>query len=92
MCQYCDMTLVDVEHACDEYFIHKPLYVRNSENFKRIKADGNHPMMYLKEYRQTVTHIWALVCEFADDNGTVIETPICYCPKCGDKLVGKNNG
>lgn len=90
MCQYCDMTLVNVEYACEDYFIHKPLHVRDDFTGKRIKADGNHPIMYLREYRKT--HTWALVCEFADDNGTVIETPIIYCPRCGDKLVGKSNG
>lgn len=91
MCQYCDMTLVDVEHACKDYFIHKPLPIRNDYTGKRIKADGNHPIMYLREYRLSGSHVWSLICEFADEEGTVIETPICYCPRCGDRLIGKNN-
>ena len=91
MCQYCDMTLVAV-NANEYYFKHKPMYVRNSKNYKRIKADGYSPMMYLKEYIHPGPHTWALVCEFNDDDETVIETPISYCPRCGDKLVGKNNG
>lgn len=90
MCEYCDMTLVNVEHACEDYFIHKPLHLRDDYNGKRIKADGNHPIMYLREYRKSNT--WGLVCEFADSCGTIVETPVIYCPRCGDKLVGKNNG
>lgn len=89
MCEYCDMTLVDVENACDEYFIHKPLHLKDDYTNKRIKADGNHPMMYLREYRQSKTHTWGLVCEFSDEAGTVVETPVIYCPRCGDKLVGR---
>lgn len=90
MCEYCDMTLVDIENSCDEYFIHKPLNLRNDSTYRRIKADGNHPIMYLREYRQSKTHTWSLVCEFADEAGTVVVTPIVYCPRCGDKLVGRN--
>ncbi len=48
--------------------------------------------MYLREYRPDGDHIWSLICELADDKGTVIEMPVIYCPRCGDKLVGKNNG
>lgn len=89
MCEFCDNSFVNREHASDDYYIHKPLPLRNSHNHKRIKADGHHPMMYLKEYRPSGSHIWAIVCEFNDDNGTVVEIPAIYCPRCGDKLVGK---
>lgn len=92
MCEHCDMTLVNVETACKDYFIHKPFYIRDEHTGRRIKANGNYPMMYLREYRNVGSHTWSLICEFADDNGTVVEMPIIYCPRCGDKLVGKNNG
>ena len=85
MCEYCDMTLVNVENACEEYFIHKPLHLRDDHTYKRIKADGEHPIMYLREYRKST--LWQLVCEFADDNGTVVASPIIYCPRCGRDLL-----
>lgn len=88
MCEYCDMTLVDVEHACEDYFIHKPFCLRDEHTNKRIKADGNHSLMYLREYRKA--KVWSIICEFADDYGTVVEIPIIYCPRCGNKLAGKN--
>ena len=53
MCEYCDMTLVDVEHACPDYFIHKPLHLIDEYSGKRIKADGYNPIMYLREYRKS---------------------------------------
>ena len=89
MCEYCDMTLVDVEHACKDYFVHKPFHIRNDTG-KRIKANGDYPIMYLREYRQSGSHTWSLICEFADDKGTIIEMPVIYCPRCGNKLVGRN--
>lgn len=92
MCEYCDMTLVDKEHTCDDYFIHKPFKIKDEHTKKRIKANGEYPIMYLREYRPSGSHIWSLICEFADDGGTIIEMPVIYCPRCGDKLVGKNNG
>lgn len=88
MCEYCDMTLM---HTCKDYFTHKPFDLKDEYTGKRIKADGNHPVMYLREYRPAGDHIWSLICEFADNYGTVVETPVIYYPKCGDKLVGKNN-
>lgn len=92
MCEYCDMTLVNTERACKDYFIHKPFYLKDEYTGKRIKADGYHPTMYLREYRPSGDHTWSLICEFADEGGTVVEAPVIYCPRCGDKLVGKNNG
>lgn len=90
MCEYCDMTLVDIENACEKYFIHKPFYIRDDFTGKRIKADGNHSMMYLREYRNIGSNTWSLICEFADNKGAVIEMPVIYCPRCGGKLVGSN--
>ena len=92
MCEYCDMTLVNKEHARRDYFTHKPFYLINERTGKRIKADGNNPVMYLREYRPDGDHVWSLVVEFADEHDTVVESPILYCPRCGDALVGKNNG
>lgn len=92
MCEYCDMTLVNVEHASPEYFIHKPFYVRDDHTGRRIKADGNHATMYLREYRNVGSHTWSIICEFTDDAGSIVETPIIYCPRCGDKLVGRERG
>lgn len=92
MCEYCDMTLVDVEHASPEYFIHKPFYIIDDHTRRRIKADGNHSIMYLREYRNAGSHTWSIICEFADDVGNVVEMPIIYCPRCGDDLVGRERG
>ena len=89
MCEYCDMTLVDVGHSCKDYFIHKPFHLYDDFNGKRIKANGENPTMYLREYRRV--GLWDLICEFADDHGMVVRTPIIYCPRCGQKLVGTNN-
>ena len=91
MCEYCDMTLVNTQTACKDYFIHKPFTLRDEHTGKRIKADGDHPVMYLREYRTGGGHTWSLICEFADEGGTVVESSVIYCPRCGDKLVGKNN-
>lgn len=82
MCEYCDMTLVYVE---EDSFIHKPLHIRNERTGKRIKADGNNPVMYLREYRKAKS--WSLICELTDDNCSVIETPVIYCPRCGRRLA-----
>lgn len=90
MCEYCDMTLVNVENACKDYFIHKSFYIIDEHTRKCIKADGEHPVMYLREYRTDGSRVWSLICEFADDEGTVIEMPVIYCPKCGDNLAEKN--
>ena len=89
MCEYCDMTLVNVETACKDYFIHKPLHLRDEHTGKRIKANGEYPIMYLREYRNDGSNTWSLICEFADEAGTVIESPIIYCPRCGDHLIGR---
>ena len=91
MCEYCDMTLVNTQTACKDYFIHKPFTLRDEHTGKRIKADSDHPVMYLREYRTGGDHTWSLICEFADEGGTVVESSVIYCPRCGDKLVGKNN-
>ena len=87
MCKYCDTSYIDVQYSCSDYFVHRPFYLRNDYNGKRIKADRNNPIMYLREYSKSNT--WSLICEFADEEGTVIETPIIYCPRCGNKLVRK---
>lgn len=84
MCDYCDKTDVDVEHANKDYFIHKPFYLINEYTHEVLKANGNNPVLYLREYR-TIDH-WSLICEFADDVGMVVESPVSYCPKCGRKL------
>ena len=88
MCEFCDMTSVNLKHACDEYFIHKSFGVKNDETKKTIKAGGDNPVMYLREYRNNER--WSAVCEFADESGTVIETPVVFCPKCGRKLKQSN--
>lgn len=92
MCSYCNMTEVDKEHACKKYFIHKPFVLADEHTHKLIKTDGEHPVMYLREYRTEGGHIWSLIIELADEVGTVVETPVLHCPICGDKLTGKNNG
>ena len=90
MCKYCDMSIVDPEIASPEYYIHRPFYLLDDHTRKRIKADGNHPIMYLREYRNNIgCHTWSIICEFADDPGRVVETPVIYCPVCGDKLIGR---
>lgn len=88
MCDYCDMTDVNVEHACKDYFIHKPFYLVNEHTHEILKANGNNPVLYLREYRE-VDH-WSLICEFADDAGTVVEATVSHCPRCGRKLEGTN--
>lgn len=88
MCEFCDMTSVNLEHACNEYFIHKSFNIQNDETKKTIKEDGNNPVIYLREYRKNEK--WSIVCELADKNGTVIETPVVFCPKCGRKLKQSN--
>lgn len=84
MCDYCDKTDVNVEHANKDYFIHKPFYLVNEYTHEVLKADGNSPVLYLREYR-TIDR-WSLICEFADDAGMVVESPISHCPRCGRKL------
>lgn len=91
-CEYCDMTSVNKEHACKDYFIHKSFSLIDAHTKKHIEADGTHPEMYLREYRNEGLHLWSLIVEFADEAGTVVELPISYCPICGNKLIGKNNG
>ena len=85
MYSYCNRTQVDIDNACKEYFIHKPLPLKDEHTQQPIKADGEHPVMYLREYR-TAGSTWSLICEFADDAGNVVELPIIYCPRCGSKL------
>ena len=92
MCSYCSMTSVNKEHACKEYFIHKAFAFADEHTHELIKSDVEHPVMYLREYRNEGGHVWSLIIELADDAGTVLETPAMYCPRCGDKLTGKNNG
>lgn len=89
MCKYCDMSLVNIETACKDYFIHRPFYLKNEHTKKRIKADGTNPVTYLREYRNNGSHTWSLICEFADEAGAVVESPIIYCPICGDRLIGR---
>lgn len=89
MCKYCDMTLVNKEKSCKEYYIHSPFYLRDEYDYKKIKANGYNPTMYLREYKKT--GIWSIICEFADDAGTVVETQVVYCPRCGKRLLGFNN-
>ena len=78
------MTEVNSEHACEDYFIHKPFRLQDDYDGKLIKNDKWHPCMYLREYRKT--SYWEIVIEFADDSGTVLRTQAVNCPKCGRKL------
>lgn len=89
MCDYCDMTFINEDRSCDEYLVHKPLYLKDENTRRRIKADWKHPIMFLKEYRRV--GIWHLVCKTPDDDTILVETPIIYCPRCGRKLAGFNN-
>lgn len=82
------MTGVDTKHACPEYFIHEPLPLTDDFDKKVILPDRSSPVTYLREYRNK--NQWSLVCEFADDAGTVIETIITHCPKCGRNLTNCN--
>lgn len=88
MCKFCNMDSVNLKHACDEYFIHKLFEIQNDETKKAIRADGNNPVVYLREYRKNEK--WSIVCEFADVNGTVVEIPVSFCPMCGKKLKHSN--
>ena len=83
MCKYCDMTEVDIKNSSD-YYIHKPFNLIDDYSQKVLVPNGNNPIMYLREYKKD---IWSLICEFADDKGTVVEMKINNCPKCGRKLI-----
>lgn len=89
MCDYCDITDVNIKHACKEYFIHKSFFLVDEHTHELLKDTGYNPVMYLREYRDLDR--WSLICEFADDNGTVIEAPISYCPRCGRTLMKEEN-
>ena len=52
MCKYCDMTEVNVEHACEDYFIHKSFRLQDDFNGKVIGNSGSYPHMYLREYKK----------------------------------------
>ena len=84
MCDYCSKADVNVEHANKDYFIHKPFYLINEYTHEVLLANGRNPVLYLREYRN-IDH-WSLICEFADEEGMVIEAPIDHCPRCGRKL------
>lgn len=88
MCKYCDMTEVNIEYACDDYFIHKSFRLQDDFNGKVIGNSESYPYMYLREYRNTP--YWEIVMEFADDAGTVLRTQAVHCPKCGRKLNQMN--
>lgn len=85
MCKYCNTDLVNKEYACKEYFIHEPFYLADAHTHKALEANGDNPVLYLREYREL--DCWSLICEFADDAGTVVEALVSHCPRCGRKLL-----
>ena len=87
MCKYCDTQLVNKEHACPEYFIHKSFRLIDEHTKDQIKDNGDNPVMYLREYRKPLHPVWSLVVEFADEKGTVVESAVLYCPRCGRLLL-----
>lgn len=73
MCRFCNMTNVDIKNTCKDYYIHRPFVIINEYNQEVLEPNGNNPTMYLREYiKGDMKGFWSLICEFADDNGTVI--------------------
>lgn len=88
MCKFCSVSFANVKYACEEYLIYKLFELKNDETKKSYNTDGNEPVMYLREYRQDKK--WSVVCEFADNDGRVVETPVYFYKKCGRKLKDEN--
>lgn len=91
MCKYCDTQLVNKERACPDYFIHKSFRLIDEHTKDQIKDNGDNPVMYLREYRKPLHPVWSLVVEFADEKGTVVESAVLYCPRCGRPLLEDNS-
>ena len=87
MCDCCDITNVNTIQAND-YYMYKSFYLVDEYTHEVLEATGRNPVLYLRQYK--LTDHWSLICEFADDKGTVIESPVNFCPICGDRLAGKN--
>ena len=91
MCRFCDTADANIKNTCKDYYIHNPFIVSDEHNQEVLEPDENNPIMYLREYTKgDMKGLWSLVCEFADDNGTVIETRVGCCPMCGRKLTKIN--
>lgn len=46
--------------------------------------------MYLREEIVPETHLWQIVMELNNKDRDIIETPVIYCPRCGEKLICDN--
>lgn len=80
-CKYCGL---ESQGHCDTYKIHHSFELTDEFSQQVIPHDGDHITMYLREYFNTTN--WSLICEVSDNDGTVIETPVYFCPICGRKL------
>lgn len=81
MCEYCGE---NIDGSCPDYKIHPSFYLVDESTQELLVPNGNNTTMYLREYSPT---LWSIICELADEEGNVVETPVDFCPKCGRKLI-----